>query len=195
MTNWRAAARHDQALARRFYGACHARGVYWHDAWHHGFSVAHTPDDIDRVLNVAEDALSAIAAGRASSAVQRSRPSHDRPPSSPAVLQSPCLTRLSHDEREHGERNRDRRPGASAHRSGNQRLRAANTVLTTLKGATGALTKANRALNDYADEFDGNGDGALTSARQSLNGLRLREEVVDPLAPALRREARALTGR
>jgi hypothetical protein len=76
----------------------------------------------------------------------------------------------------------------------NQRLRAANTVLTTLKGATGALTKANRALNDYADEFDGNGDGALTSARQSLNGLRLREEVVDPLAPALRREARALTG-
>lgn len=65
VTNWREAARHDKALARRFYGACHARGVYWHDAWHHGFSSAHSLDDIDRVLEVAEDALKAIASGQA----------------------------------------------------------------------------------------------------------------------------------
>lgn len=64
VTNWRAAARHDRALARRFFGACHARGVYWHDAWHHGFSSAHTLADIDRVLAVAEEAVRAIAAGR-----------------------------------------------------------------------------------------------------------------------------------
>lgn len=62
--NWRDAARHDKALARRFFGACHRRGVYWHDAWHHGFSSAHTLADIDEVLAVAEAALRAIAAGR-----------------------------------------------------------------------------------------------------------------------------------
>ncbi|MCC6627311.1 MAG: hypothetical protein IT340_07905 [Chloroflexi bacterium] len=79
-----------------------------------------------------------------------------------------------------------------------QRLRAVNTVLATLKGATGALTKANRALTDYTTLLSANGagdaDSALTRARQHLDGLHLREEVVDPLAPALRREARALTG-
>jgi glutamate-1-semialdehyde 2,1-aminomutase len=65
VTNWREAARHDKSLARRFFAACHARGVYWHDAWHHGFSGAHTLADIDEVLSVAEDAARAMAAGQA----------------------------------------------------------------------------------------------------------------------------------
>jgi glutamate-1-semialdehyde 2,1-aminomutase len=41
------------------------RGVYFHDygggPCHHGYSMAHTPADIDIVLNVVEDALRAIA--------------------------------------------------------------------------------------------------------------------------------------
>lgn len=41
------------------------RGVYFHDygggACHHGYSQAHTPEDIDQVLQVVEDSLSAMA--------------------------------------------------------------------------------------------------------------------------------------
>jgi hypothetical protein len=43
------------------------RGVYFCDAggkpMHHGFSAAHTPADIERVLQAAEDTVRAIQAG------------------------------------------------------------------------------------------------------------------------------------
>lgn len=74
-----------------------------------------------------------------------------------------------------------------------QRLRAANAVLATLKGATGALTKAGRAVNDYAGQIGGEPSASLAQTQAMLGGLRLREEAVDPLAPELRREIRTLT--
>jgi hypothetical protein len=75
-----------------------------------------------------------------------------------------------------------------------QRLRATNNVLAALKGATGALVKANRAINDYDGQRNGASSAAFTQAREAVGGLRLREEIVDPLTPELRREAKAITG-
>lgn len=75
------------------------------------------------------------------------------------------------------------------------RLRAANGLLTALKGSTGALSKANRAFRDYAE-----GDPSplldeekLACARQAFESSRLKDEAVDPLLPELRRETKALT--
>jgi len=61
-TNYRDVARVDRELARRFYGACLEEGVYFHDAWHHGFSSVHTQADLDEALDGVERAARRVAA-------------------------------------------------------------------------------------------------------------------------------------
>jgi len=52
---------HDPQVMLRFIKGCFDRGVYFHDYGggpiHHGFSIQHTKDDLDEVLNVIEDTL------------------------------------------------------------------------------------------------------------------------------------------
>jgi glutamate-1-semialdehyde 2,1-aminomutase len=60
--NYRDAARRDRERQLHFLLACLERGVYLHPGSpHHGFSSAHTPADIEEVLNVADDAARALA--------------------------------------------------------------------------------------------------------------------------------------
>ena len=63
--NYRAAARHDSDKVLAFYREATHRGVYFHDykggLAHHGFSTAHTVEDIDEALNGIEDAFKAIS--------------------------------------------------------------------------------------------------------------------------------------
>ena len=58
----------DAALGLKFFAGMTERGVYFCDdggkPTHHGFSAAHTPADIDRVLQATEDTVKAIQAGR-----------------------------------------------------------------------------------------------------------------------------------
>jgi glutamate-1-semialdehyde 2,1-aminomutase len=56
------ALKHDPAMAERFYRACAGRGVYFHNygklaLGHHGFSAAHTTEDIAEALNRIEVAM------------------------------------------------------------------------------------------------------------------------------------------
>ena len=60
-TNYRQAARFDRDLARQFYAAALDAGVYFHYAWHHGFSSMHTPADLDRALEGIETAARRVA--------------------------------------------------------------------------------------------------------------------------------------
>jgi glutamate-1-semialdehyde 2,1-aminomutase len=60
VTNYRQAARQDQALLHRFVAECIAGGVYFHVSPHHGFSAAHTEADLDHALEVIERALAAV---------------------------------------------------------------------------------------------------------------------------------------
>ena len=60
ITNYRQAARQDKAMLQRFVAGCIARGVYFHMAAHHGFSIAHDDPAIDRALEGIEGALSDI---------------------------------------------------------------------------------------------------------------------------------------
>jgi glutamate-1-semialdehyde 2,1-aminomutase len=62
--NYRQATGFDRAAEARFILGCLERGLYLHDyahltPMHHGFSAAHTAEDIDRALNIMEDALRA----------------------------------------------------------------------------------------------------------------------------------------
>lgn len=56
---------HDASTMLRFIAECYRRQVYFHDYGgspaHHGFSVQHTDEDIDRVLNVMEESLREVA--------------------------------------------------------------------------------------------------------------------------------------
>ena len=56
---------HDSQLMLDLIKGCWERGVYFHDYGggpiHHGYSVQHTAEDIDRVLNVLDDVLSGLA--------------------------------------------------------------------------------------------------------------------------------------
>ena len=55
--NYRDIAGQDMAMMQRFHLACLERGVYLHHVSpHHGYSSAHTMDDIDQTLNVMDDA-------------------------------------------------------------------------------------------------------------------------------------------
>ena len=53
---------HDTATATRFYGAALDEGVYFHAAWHHGFSAMHTDDDLAQALDGIERAARRVAA-------------------------------------------------------------------------------------------------------------------------------------
>jgi len=59
--NYRGALCHDKEAMREFCRQTSDRGVYFHDyggaACHHGFSRAHEPADIDRVLSVVDESL------------------------------------------------------------------------------------------------------------------------------------------
>lgn len=61
VTNYRTAARNDRDKTLKFFLAAARRGVYFHDyggkACHHGFSYAHTLEDIDLVLDRLEGAM------------------------------------------------------------------------------------------------------------------------------------------
>ncbi len=76
-----------------------------------------------------------------------------------------------------------------------QRQRAANSLAAALKGTTTSLGKASRALQEYTDQASADGD-ALAQARQRLapgaSSLGLKDEVVDPLLPELRRVVKVL---
>jgi hypothetical protein len=72
-----------------------------------------------------------------------------------------------------------------------QRQKATSAAITTLKGASAALAKAERALRAYAEQNGVIGPDALDRARQVLNGARLKEDAVDPLSPDLRRELKS----
>lgn len=55
---------HDRQVMLELIRACWERGVYFHDYGgppvHHGYSIAHTVEDMDAVLNVLEDALKSV---------------------------------------------------------------------------------------------------------------------------------------
>jgi glutamate-1-semialdehyde 2,1-aminomutase len=61
-------AKQDAALGLKFFAGMTERGVYFCDGGgkpsHHGFSIAHTAADIDRVLQATEDTVKGIQAGR-----------------------------------------------------------------------------------------------------------------------------------
>jgi len=63
--DYRDALRHRVDLMLEFVRQAFARGVYFHDygggPCHHGFSAAHTREDLDDILTVMEDALKAMA--------------------------------------------------------------------------------------------------------------------------------------
>ena len=60
-TSYTDALRQDGELATEFYRACIERGVYFHPAWHHGMSVAHTDADVEQVIQVVGEAAQAMA--------------------------------------------------------------------------------------------------------------------------------------
>ncbi|NLG28652.1 MAG: aspartate aminotransferase family protein [Chloroflexi bacterium] len=59
--NYRDVARQDLEMMRRFHLACLQRGVYLHYVSpHHGYSSAHTPEDIQRTLDVMDAAAAEL---------------------------------------------------------------------------------------------------------------------------------------
>jgi glutamate-1-semialdehyde 2,1-aminomutase len=62
VTNYRQAAQQDGAMLRTFVAGCIKRGVYFHISAHHGFSAAHSDEDMDRVLQAIDDTLAEMAA-------------------------------------------------------------------------------------------------------------------------------------
>jgi hypothetical protein len=75
-----------------------------------------------------------------------------------------------------------------------QRQKATNSLLTALKGTASALGKANRTLNDYANQNSTLNSATLAQAQQTFGALRLKDEAIDPVLPELRRETKALNG-
>jgi len=71
-----------------------------------------------------------------------------------------------------------------------QRQKATNNLLATLKGTTAALGKTNRILREYADL---NPTTDITKVQQSFSAAGLKEEVIDPLLPSLRRDLKTQT--
>lgn len=60
LTDYRQTVARNDELELVFFGACLERGVYFHSQLHHGFSSAHTDDDLGRVLDVIEQALGEV---------------------------------------------------------------------------------------------------------------------------------------
>src|SRR5579864_2986874 len=73
-----------------------------------------------------------------------------------------------------------------------QRQRATNALLAALKGTTGSLGKAARALNEYTASATTLEASKLERTRQAFAALRLKDEAIDPLLPDLRREVKTL---
>lgn len=59
---------HDNETATRFYGLALDEGVYFHAAWHHGFSAMHTRADLDEALDKIERAARRLAGGASGAA-------------------------------------------------------------------------------------------------------------------------------
>ncbi len=72
-----------------------------------------------------------------------------------------------------------------------QRQKLAANLEAALKGAAGSLGKAQRTLRDYVER--GQGIDGAPGALDALASSRLRDEAIDPLLPALRRETKLLT--
>ncbi len=60
--DYRHATTWDRELAKRFFREALTEGVYFHFAWHHGFSAQHTRADLDRALEGIERAARRAAA-------------------------------------------------------------------------------------------------------------------------------------
>ena len=60
VTNYREAANQNHEMLLKFIAGCINRGVYFHVSPHHGFSSAHTEEDIDRSLEGIEGAMSEV---------------------------------------------------------------------------------------------------------------------------------------
>src|SRR4051812_14425157 len=73
-----------------------------------------------------------------------------------------------------------------------QRQRTTNALIAALKGTTGALTKASRALREYADQTSATLGDAQQSFVEGASTAQLRETVIEPLSPELRREIKIL---
>jgi hypothetical protein len=70
-----------------------------------------------------------------------------------------------------------------------QQQKAAATLQATFKALTDTQTKVRKALTDYNIQNTG---ADVRSAQEIFAGLRLKEETIDPLLPALRRETKTL---
>lgn len=73
-----------------------------------------------------------------------------------------------------------------------QRRRATDALLRGLKGANDALTKADRALADYAGQDTLLTPAQLDQTRQVLADIRFKDRVYDAVQLDLRRESKAL---
>lgn len=60
VTNYREAARQNQEMLLTFIAGCINRGIYFHVSPHHGFSSAHTEEDINRTLEGIEGAIADV---------------------------------------------------------------------------------------------------------------------------------------
>jgi glutamate-1-semialdehyde 2,1-aminomutase len=60
VTNYREAARQNRAMLLTFIAACIKLGVYFAVSPHHGFSAAHTEADLERALEVIEEAMARV---------------------------------------------------------------------------------------------------------------------------------------
>lgn len=74
-----------------------------------------------------------------------------------------------------------------------QRQKLTANLLAALKGTNSALGKAGRSLREYIERGQGPADGVARSL-ETFGVARLREEAIDPLLPALRREEKLLSG-
>ncbi len=77
-----------------------------------------------------------------------------------------------------------------------QRQRATNSLMGALRGTTSALGKSSRALREYLEQSPNADGGVLAQAQEVLApgpaSLGLKDEVVDPLVPELRREVKVV---
>jgi glutamate-1-semialdehyde 2,1-aminomutase len=60
VANYRQAAGQNHAMLLAFIAGCIQRGVYFHVSPHHGYSAAHTPEDMERALEAIQGALSDV---------------------------------------------------------------------------------------------------------------------------------------
>jgi glutamate-1-semialdehyde aminotransferase len=60
VTNYRQAARQNYDMLLAFIAGCIKRGVYFAVSPHHGYSAAHTEDDMEKVLEAIEGAMSDV---------------------------------------------------------------------------------------------------------------------------------------